>query len=169
MEHPDKLSFSSSFTYWERVRASTVLMFERKSGCFFALLWPLLAVGFAIMVLSKGRSLDAQAWFAMVLCLAFVPVMLMLGAAITHYSHKQSREPFTYVFDADGIRAVGVTYEFAHKWPAIFQVKRRAGFLMFFFSPGCAHCIPLRSIPDSMVQASLIAMAAANGADTRGV
>lgn len=169
MEHPEKLSFPSSFTYWERVRASAVLMFERKSGYVFAFFWPLVAIGTAAFVLSRGRPLDGQVWFVIVLCFAFVPGVLMLGAAATHYLHKQSREPFTYEFDSDGIRAVGATYEYAHKWPAIFQVKRRAGFLMFFFSPGCAHCIPLRSIPDPADQASLVAMAASKRADISGV
>ena len=168
MDSPEKISFPSSFSYWERVRASALLMLERKASYVFIAFWPLAAFGLAALSLSKGRPFDAQLCAVVAGCLLFVPAMLLLGAVSTHYLYKQSREPFTYVFDDDGIRAVGVSYEYAHKWPVIFKVKRRAGFLMFFFAPGAAHCIPLHSIADADLQASLIAMAAAKGADVSG-
>ncbi|MEH6419925.1 YcxB family protein [Pseudomonas sp. CGJS7] len=167
MDKFETVTFPSAFSYWDRVRAAMYLMLERKSGYVFVAFWPLLGIGLAAMTVFKTGRFEAWTLFPLLVCLLFVPVMVLLGAATTHYMNKQAREPFTYTFDADGIRAVGVTYEYAHKWPAIFQVKRRSGFLMFFFAPACAHCIPLRTIPDPDLQASLIAMAAANGADTR--
>ncbi|MGO1070635.1 YcxB family protein [Lysobacter sp. CA199] len=150
------------------MRANTALMFERASGYVFVLMWPLMGLGLVAIAMTEGGRFTTHALLVSLVCFLFVPGIVLTGAAATHYLYKQSREPFTYVFDNDGIRAVGVTYEYAHKWPAIFQVKRRAGFLMFFFAPACAHCIPLRTIPDLELQTSLIAMAAAHGADTRG-
>ncbi|WP_394539739.1 YcxB family protein [Lysobacter enzymogenes] len=167
MEHATEIRFSLAFGYWDRVRATLALIGERPLSLCMALLWPLCGVGLAAFALAKGRPITGELALAIVLVFAFVPAMVLLGTAMTHYFHRQSREPFAYTFDGEGIHVAAVTYDFTHKWPAIFKVKRRRWFLMFFFSPGCAHCIPFRAIPDSAVQAALVAMAAAHGADVR--
>ncbi|PPJ44399.1 hypothetical protein C0075_26885, partial [Rhizobium sp. KAs_5_22] len=75
-----------------------------------------------------------EIWLAALLAMLFVPMMVLLNTAFAYFGHRQSREPFVYLFDADGVHVSATTYEYTHKWPAIFKVKRSAGFLMFFFS-----------------------------------
>lgn len=166
---PDpSLSFSLSFGYWDRVRATLTLIAERPLTLALTSLWPLGAIVLAGYGAARGVALGELPWLALAFLFFFVPLMVLIGAAATHFFHRQSREPFTYVFDEVGIHVSATTYEYTHKWPAIFKVKRKAGFLLFFFSPGYAHCIPYRAVPDRAMQAALIAMAGSHGADTRG-
>ena len=168
MDRPQEIRLSPTFGYWDRVRAALVLIVERPWILAMALLWPLAGLGLLAFAWSKGSLFTGEIWLAALLAMLFVPMMVLLNTAFAYFGHRQSREPFVYLFDADGVHVSAVTYDYTHKWPAIFKVKRSAGFLMFFFSPGCAHCIPLRAIADRATQADLVAMAAAHGADVRG-
>ena len=168
MDRPQEIRFSPTFGWWDRARANFALAVVRPVSLLWMLIWPAAGLGLLAYALSKGWTLTAPLWVAVVLAILFVPAMVLLGAALTHFFHRQSREPFTYVFDGEGIHVSATTYEYTHKWPAIFKVRRTWGFLMFYFSPGCAHCIPLRSIPDRGLQAQLVEMAASHGADVRG-
>ncbi|BAV96215.1 MULTISPECIES: YcxB family protein [Bacteria] len=168
MDRPQEIRLSPTFGYWDRVRAALVLIVERPWILAMALLWPLAGLGLLAFAWSKGSLFTGEIWLAALLAMLFVPMMVLLNTAFAYFGHRQSREPFVYLFDADGVHVSATTYEYTHKWPAIFKVKRSAGFLMFFFSPGCAHCIPLRAIADRATQADLVAMAAAHGADVRG-
>jgi len=167
MENAQNIRFSLTFGYWDRVRAIAALIAARPVSLCMVLLCPLCGIGLTVLALAKGRPIAGELALLIALAFAFAPAVVLIGTAMTHYFHRQSREPFTYTFDGDGIHVAAVTYDFTHKWPAIFKVRRNRWFLMFFFSPGCAHCIPFRAVPDPAVQAALVAMAAAQGADVR--
>ena len=138
MDRPQEIRLSPTFGYWDRVRAALVLIVERPWILAMALLWPLAGLGLLAFAWSKGSLFTGEIWLAALLAMLFVPMMVLLNTAFAYFGHRQSREPFVYLFDADGVHVSATTYEYTHKWPAIFKVKRSAGFLMFFFSPGCA-------------------------------
>lgn len=169
MDNAQAIRFALAFGYWDRARATLTLIVERPVNLALTLIWPLIGMGLAVFALDKGVPFTGWVWLGIVLALLFMPIMVLFGTAMTHFFNRQAREPFTYTFDADGIHVSAVTYEYTHKWPAIFKVKRKFGFLLFFFSPGMAHCLPLRDIPDPALQAALVSMAAAHGADVRSV
>ncbi|HLM52371.1 MAG TPA: YcxB family protein [Pseudoxanthomonas sp.] len=155
-----KLSFP--FTLWDRIRSGFLLMLQRKRTILFAAALPLFGL-FLMLVLVTGEGIGPKDWLAIVLCLLFYPIVLVVGATAVHFG-KHAREPFTYSFNDSGIHVSAASYEFTHRWSAISRVKQSGGFLMFFFSPGGAHCIPLKAVRSAGALEPLITMAKAHGA-----
>lgn len=160
-----EITLSFPFSLLDRIRASFAVIPQRKSGIAAAAIFPLLGLTFLVLTLVKGRALDAGGYSLVGLSLLFYPAVVVTTATITHFCNRHMREPFTYTFNESGIHVSAVSYEYTHRWSAISHVKQFAGFLMFFFSPGCAHCIPLKAVQSAGVFEPLVTLAKAQGAN----
>lgn len=140
---PSELTLAYSLTLWERIRASAWLVTQRWLTAVFAGIWVVAGASLVGLYLFKGVPLTPTVWLAALACILFMPLMLVITALLLHFN-KRAREPFTYRFDDNGVHVSAVSYEYTHKWAAISHAKRLGGFLMLFFAPGCAHCLPLR-------------------------
>jgi hypothetical protein len=163
----DEIRLTCSLTLWERMRASAVLISQRWLSIFFASIWVAAGISLIGLYWSKGLPLTPMLWFAALACFLFTPLMIVIGATSAHFN-KRLREPFTYTFNDTGIHVSAVTYEYTHKWAAISRVKRLGGFLMFFFSPGCAHCMPLHAVNAAQALKPLVGLARKHGVPADG-
>lgn len=163
-----EITISFPFSLWDRIRAALLLIPQRKLSTVFALIWPLIGLSLLTFTLIKGRPLEPDVWVLVVVCLLFTPLVVLVTAVATHFTNKQLREPFTYSFNSGGIHVSAASYELMHRWSAISRVKQLGGFLMFFFSPGCAHCIPLRVVNSAGILQPLLTLARDNGASVDG-
>ena len=152
----------------DRVRANLLLITQRKLSIALALIWPLIGLSFLSFMLIKGRPLNSETWIVIIGCLFFFPFIVAIGAAANHLLNKHAREEFTYLFNSTGIHVSAASYELTHRWSTISRVKQLAGFVMFFFSPGCAHCVPLRAVRAAGVLGPLLRLAKENGAVVDG-
>jgi hypothetical protein len=165
---PQTINLSFPFTLQDRIRAAFALMSQRMLNIVLAAIWPIGGLSFLAFFLVKAYPLDAGVWAIVACCLLFDPIILVVAVTVTYFSNKYMREPFTYSFDDSGIHVSAVSYEYSHRWAAIARVKKFCGFLMFFYSPGCAHCIPVKHIRSVGAWDSLIAMAKRHGANVDG-
>lgn len=156
------------FTLWDRMRASFVLTPQRRLGIILVAIWPVIGLSFLAFMLTTGRPLNFSAWTVVAGSLLFYPAMVVLGTTAAHYGNRHMREPFTYSFDDSGIHVSARSYEYTHRWSTISRVRKSGGFLMFFFSPGCAHCIPLRAVESTETLGALVALAKRRGASVDG-
>lgn len=169
MENPSQaITLSFPFSLRDRFRAAIVLTPYSKRAIAAALVWPVLGLSFLVFMLAKGRPLGWDTGILMLVALLFYPIMLVISTLLTHFN-PQMREPFTYTFDDLGIHVSATTYEFTHRWPAISRVRRSGGFLLFFFSRQCAHCIPLSVVERAGVIGPLLALANQNGVSIEGL
>jgi hypothetical protein len=161
MQLPITLSFP--FTLADRIRAAFALIPQRKLNIAIHATIPMIGLATLVSEMIQGRPISADVLFIVLACFMFTPVFLVFGVTVNHRFNKSMREPFTYSFDTDGIHVAATTYEFTHKWAAISRVKIFGGFLMFFFTPGNAHCIPLGAVQQSGTLTPLLQLASAQG------
>jgi hypothetical protein len=162
-----EVTLTCSLTIWDRIRANLLLMSRRGLTIVFATVWVAIGIGLIILYLYKGLPLTAYVWTVSIGCILFAPVMVVIDAVRTHLNMR-SREPFTYTFNDTGIHISAVTYEYTHRWTAISRVRVLGGFLMFFFSPGCAHCMPMRDVIAAGALEPLLKLAETNGVSVAG-
>jgi hypothetical protein len=153
------------FSLWDRVKAALVLIPQRRANLVIHSIIPLIGIAFFIPVAMKGR-VSAVAFLILLVCLLITPLFTVIAVAIPYVSSPMMREPFTYSFDDSGIHVHAGTYNYTHKWHAISQVKRAGGFMLFFFGPGTAHCLPLAAIRRANAEESLLDLARKHGAST---
>jgi hypothetical protein len=165
VESTQSITLSFPFTWLDRLRASFALVPQRALSMAVAAAFPLFGLAFVLIMLVKGRPLTANAWNLIAICLLFYPAVLVASTTISHFCSRHLREPFTYTFNDSGIHVSAISYEYTHRWSTISHVKPFAGFLMFFFSPGCAHCIPLKVVQSAGALGPLLALARARGQD----
>jgi hypothetical protein len=136
-------------------------------------MWPF--IGLLVLYVMSGidRPLGTGTWlivgFFVAVCVLFYPLMIVVGTTVNYFSYKYMREPFTYLFDDSGIHVSSALCDYTHRWCAISRVKKSGGFLMFFFLPGGAHCIPIRVIESAGVFGPLVALAKEHGVNVDGV
>ena len=152
------------FTLVDRIRAAFALIPQRPANIVIHSIIPLIGLGFLALILYTGRSLSLPVIVVVAACLFITPFFTVIAVVISYAFNPIMREPFTYTFDDRGIHVNAVTHEFTHHWSAISRVKRFAGFMLFFFGPGLAHCIPLSVIQRENVGQSLLDLAKRHGA-----
>jgi hypothetical protein len=165
---PQIINLSFPFTLLDCIRAEFAPMLQRMRSIVLAAILPIIGLLLLALILAKDVPLSADVWVGIVGFLLFYSVIVVVGVMVTHFSNKHLCEPFTYSFDDSGIHISTASYEFTHRWSAILRVKKSCGFLMFFFSPGCAHCIPAKHIRSVGAWDSLVAMAKSHGANVDG-
>ena len=164
-EQSQEINLSFTFTLWRRIRASFLLLLQRKRTVIVAAVLPLLGV-FLMLVLGTGRGINLQDGLIIFLCISSTPIALIAVSAAVHFGNKHRGEPCSYSFNDSGIHASTDSYELTHRWSAISHVRQFGGFLLFFFSPSSAHCIPVEAAESTGALTSLIAMAASHGVST---
>jgi hypothetical protein len=87
------------------------------------------------------------------LSFSFTPLVTALSVWSARRRNKLAQGPFTYTFDAEGMRTTGSDFEQSIRWPAIPRVRLSKQFLFVFIAPARALCIPLRSLanPDDLL------------------
>lgn len=140
------IALSFPYTFLDRVLAEFILIPESKFKIVIHSIAPAIGVAFLAFMLFQPKPLSATIWLVVLMLFLFNPVLLIFGVAINYLSYKTAREPFTYHFDENGIHVSAVSHEFTHKWSAITKVKATKRYLLFFFAPGAAHCLPLTAI-----------------------
>lgn len=158
----EQFAFSFPFTLGDRLRVAFLLPPQSRSGLIAWSIWPLIALCNLIYFVSNQWRLDAGFWLFTAFCLAFTPILTVITVLVA-YAQKRTREPFTVTFDGSGIHTVANTYEFTHRWPAISRVTCSGGFLFFFFSHNCAHCLPLSVVRRAGVLQPLLELARSSG------
>jgi hypothetical protein len=157
-----KFEYTFPFTLWDRLRATLVLMPMRRMGVFMNIALPIAGlIGIALVEL--GPFCEYQ-WLTPI-CIAFIvlPLCALLGVAIGYAFNPSAREPFRYVIDADGVHVFAKSVDYSHRWEVISRVRRKAGYLMLFFRPGCAHCLPLSALERTGDFQDLIALLSSKG------
>jgi hypothetical protein len=156
-----RLSFP--YTFLDRVSAEFALIPESKLKIFIYSIIPLFGLAFLAFVLWRQLPLTATIWLLVLVFFLFNPVLTILGVGINHLLNKSTREPFTYLFDDNGIHVSAVTHEFTHRWPAILRVKSTRRRLLFFVGPGAAHCIPMSVVKQAGVLDALLELVREKG------
>jgi hypothetical protein len=157
---PHEIRLASTLTLGERIRAN-LLMLRHWPSMICTLIFVVLGIAVIGMHFYGGRPLRPATVVIVLFAFGFAPIMAVLNALAVHYN-KRFRGPFIYTFSAEGIHAESVTYAYTHRWAAISRVKTLGGFLMFFFAPGAAHCLPLKRLQPAE-KAELIRMAREHG------
>jgi hypothetical protein len=153
--------FSFPFTLRDRLRATVALMPARRVGVLFNIVLPIVGLlGIALYLLGVLRN----EWvFTFGFLFVVFPLCAILGTVLGYVFNPVAREPFRYVIDDQGIHVFAKSIDYTHRWSVISQAKRSAGFLMLFFKPGCAHCLPLKALEASGQLAELTAFLSARG------
>lgn len=165
---PREVKLVCSLTLRERIWASNVLIAQRWLSIVATSIWMLAGISLIVLYLYKGIPITPAVLLAALSGILFMPLLTVISAVSVHFN-KVSREPFTYTFDSTGIHVSAVTYEYTHKWAAISHVKLLGGFLMFFFSPGRAHCMPLHAVNAAGVFRPLVNLAKEHGVSVVGI
>jgi len=162
----EEIRLTFPFGFRDRVFATFLLTSQRMLSIVLAAAFPTIGIAVLLLAWMTGRPLDVQVWAVVSACLAFYPLTNVVGIGLSHITRPHMREPFTYLFDDAGIHVSATSYEFTHRWSTISRVKKLGAYLMFFYAPGCAHCVPLGVIREAGALQSLLVMARANGART---
>jgi hypothetical protein len=156
------VQLSFPFTWWDRVKATFILVPERRATWIIHSVFPLVGLAF-LGALIWRHQVTPYYLFIVLMCLLFTPLCIVVGVTAAYLTNPALREPFTYSFDDAGIHVHASTYEYTHKWAAISKVKRSAGYLLFFFSGGNAHCIPVIAVDRANAKALLVRLAVGKG------
>ena len=161
----DAIQLDFPYSLWDRIRAALILIPERPANIVIHSIIPLIGIAFFVFILIKGR-LSAEVFLVLAVCLLITPLFTVLAISISYMFNPILRERFTYSFDDSGIHVHAGTYDYTHKWHAISRVKQSGGFMLFFFGPGVAHCLPLSAIQRANAVEPLLALARKHGART---
>ena len=157
------IELSFPYTFLDRVMAEFVLIPDSKFKVFIHSLIPLIGVAILTLLLWQGKTVSLDSWLVVLGIFFFGPGLIVFGLCINYITNKASREPFTYMFDDNGIRVSAISHEFTHRWPAISKVKPTQRYLLFFFAPGAAHCIPMRAVKNAGALDTLLELARSKG------
>jgi hypothetical protein len=147
---PDSSSLKVQFhyTFWDRIRSGLVMSFQTPSSIFWTSAFPVAGLGLLGLHLYYGTRVDIGDAVIIVLFFAFTPVFLAVHAVKTHFFSERKGKPYNYEFGDSGMRASSDTTQLTQSWQAISKIKRQGGFLLLFFSPRCAHCLPYRQLSE---------------------
>lgn len=158
------MSFTPRFSLGDRVRAHLLLLPRSVGGWVFLLAGP----GFGAMLLLRPGTRPVEQVLIAAGFFLLAPLAATLGVLIGYATNKAAREPFTYRFDDDGIHVSAVTHAYTHRWNAITHVRPLAGFLMFFFGRGRAHCFRQDDVTAAGIRAPLLELARHHGVRIEG-
>jgi len=159
---PEEFSFSFPFTLLDRLRVAFLLTPLSKAALLAWSIWPCIALGYFVYWEMHHWRLNADFWWFVIFCLAFGPLVTVISV-FAAYAQKRTREPFKVTFSTSGIHTEANSYEFTHRWSAISRVNTSGGFLFFFFSHNCAHCLPLSAVRAEGALQPLLELARASG------
>lgn len=158
------ISFAPRFPLRDRVRANLLMLPRSVGGWVFLLSGPLMG---AMLLLRPGMRLIDQVLIAAGFFL-LAPLAVTVGVLIGYATNKAAREPFTYTFDDAGIHVSALTHAYTHRWNAITRVRPLAGFLMFFFGRGRAHCFRQDDVMAAGIREPLLELARRHGVRIEG-
>lgn len=146
MSDASSLQVQFRYTLWDRIRSGLVMSFQTVPGILWSLAFPVAGLGLLGVHLYYGTPLGLGKVVLAVVCVLFQPLLLTYYALKAHFFGERKNSPFNYQFGDFGLRAYSETEEWTQSWKAISKVKRQGGFLLLFFSPRCAHCLPYRQL-----------------------
>ncbi len=152
----------------DRIKFNLALIPQHWGNLIFHLIFPLAGIGLLALVLSQHKPVTTSVIAVVMMCLLFTPFLITVIALATHYGNKIAREPFTYRIDDGGIHVTSASLEFTHRWSTIQKVQPVAGYLMLFFGPGQAHCLPLEWLSADDIS-TIVALAGAQGVTAKGL
>lgn len=158
IEIPDRVCIKTQPTFWELFLGSLILL---RYQCWLMIVhavFPLAGL-FLLSTSLLGYHLGVVEILLVALSFSFTPLVTALSVWSARRRNKLAQGPFTYVFDAEGMRTSGSDFEQSIRWPAILRVRLSKRFLFVFIAPARAHCIPLRSLanPDELARLRSIA------------
>lgn len=156
-----------TFALADRLKATFALIPQRPLNIVIHLIIPLIGLATLALVLSQNKPVTSQLVVVLAACFSFTPVFAVVIVLMGHFGTKAARDPFTYRFDENGIHVKAATHEFTHRWSGIRKITRFGGFLMLFYSPGLAHCLPLKWLSAAELQ-GIVALATAQGVKVKG-
>jgi hypothetical protein len=159
---PTEVRLHLSFNFWNKIKAQYFLLTQRLTTLLVFLAWPFSGVVTLVTMLLDGHKLSFYASSIIFIAIVIVPLSPALGVALNHRRNKQPSESFTYIFNESGVHCDTLSVQFTHPWSSITHVKKRWGFLFFFFAPDRAHCIPLSFINQASALEQLLNMAKAH-------
>jgi hypothetical protein len=155
----EEVSFPMVFPLKDRVRAQYYLLTQRPLTLLFFLLWPIVGLAFWVLGLLHWRGFGKIDRWLIVILVIFLPLLPLLRMTLAYARNERLRESFIYKFNKDGVGVDSPSVKLTHPWSAITHVKRGGGFLLFFFSPGCAHCLSLKILDANGLTDRLVEMA----------
>ena len=162
---PPSIQLAFPYSLCDRIKAAFVLIPQRRVNILLHSIIPLIGISVFMFALITGQA-HGIALLILGACLLVTPLFTVLAVVVTYFSAPHAREPFKYSFDDDGIHVQSRRYAFTHKWEAILRVKRAGGFILFFFGPGVAHCLPVAAVQDARAEEALFALARRHGVAT---
>lgn len=169
MPESTALQIKFHYTLWDRIRSALVMSFQTAASTVWSLAFP--AAGLALLGVHfyYGTPIGLGNAGLIVLCFGFSPFLLTYYAVKAHFFGEQKGKPFNYEFGEFGVRAFSDTTELTQSWRATSKVKLQSGFLLLFFSPRCAHCLPYRQLSELDAVEPIISMARAHGVRVYGI
>jgi hypothetical protein len=147
VEIPNRVCIRTQPTFGEFFFGSLVLIRYQGWLVLFHAVFPMAGLFFLMTPLMGYRLGPVEVSLA-VLAFSFTPLITALGVWSARRRNKLAQGPFTYTFDADGMRTSGSAFDQTIRWSAIPRVRLSKQFLFVFIAPARAHCIPLRSLTD---------------------
>ena len=102
------------------------------------------------------------------MCFLFTPTFNLFFVINAHYFGERAGKPYHDRFGAFGIRAYSDTTELTQSGKAMCEVRRQGGFLLLFFTPKCAHCLPDRALQNMGAIAPIVELARPHSVPVRG-
>ncbi len=151
------------YSFFDRVSAEFVIIPESRLKIFLHSLIPAIGIIFILVFILMDIPITIKGTFIFIGMFIFTPALTVIGVSTNYLLNKAMREPFTYLFDENGIRISAISYEFSHRWNAISKVKQTGRYLLFFIGPGSAHCIPMDVVKKAGALNSLLELSRSKG------
>lgn len=142
---PSAVETTPALTFGERLRVTWLLTFGSPAALFWVLLPPACGLFLLLSTLRSGRGFDLAGTAIIVLSFAIIPVLQLLKVR-RQQRVARANGPHRYRFDREGLCITTPNTEVKLRWAAIPRVRERAGFLLVYFHPHAAHCLPLRTL-----------------------
>ena len=142
---PPAVEITPILTFGERLRMTWLLTLGSPAALFWVLLPSACGLFLLLSTLRNERGFDLAGTAIIALSFGIIPVLQLLKV------RRQQREarahgPHRYRFDHEGLSITAPHSALTLRWAAIPRVRERAGFLMVYFHPHAAHCLPLRML-----------------------
>ncbi|HWD20819.1 MAG TPA: YcxB family protein, partial [Verrucomicrobiae bacterium] len=81
----------------------------------------------------------------------FTPIIVAFQTLMRRRTSPITKGPFTFTFNAEGIRTKGAAFEQLIQWAGIVRVRQSKRFLFLFVSRSKALFIPVKALEDQSV------------------
>lgn len=162
-----KLGVEVTFPFWTAYVANLQIIRWSPLRLAVSALFPLLGLFLAYMWISEHHTWQVTDVLLLSGCLFFTPLTIALSLYLSRRKNPLSQGPFAYVFDADGIHAMGPTFSLSLKWTAIQKIRETNSFLFFFVTPSRAHSMPLQQLQSAGIFDGVRELSRQKVSDTR--